>query len=238
MPKCEPLYPPYRERCVTVQLPPKLIMRRKTVYTKKLLQYPRIIKKETSIQVPTITETEKVVKVPVVTWALKVIKVPKVYWYPSYVPYPQIICIPRVTVEPKEICQTMLCQPKPQIIDIPPPEKFCCYETGPQTLRCAQPCPPVPPPPCPPYPPCKESVLVGFGRQWRYGVVIGVYSGSFMKILSVFRIWGLLSVVLIPGGNMEEWLFVVHCDFKWDQLRGGTFTKVWFAFKIVAVRCD
>ena len=68
----------------------------------------------------------------------------------------QVVCQPRCIVEPKEICQTIVCQPKPQTIQIPAPREFICAPTG-TTFVNRPGCPPVPVlplgKPCYPYPP-------------------------------------------------------------------------------------
>lgn len=66
----------------------------------------------------------------------------------------QVVCKQRIVVEPKEICQTIVCQPKPQTIQIPEPREFMCAPTG--TAYMNRPgCPPVPVLPLgKPYNPC------------------------------------------------------------------------------------
>lgn len=167
MPMMEP-GPELGQRAITVQHPPRLLTQRKVIYVKKQILEPKLINGMREISVPFVSHETYIRREPSIIYVKQTIKQPKVSWKTIKISEPEVKCSSKVVSEPKEVCQAILCQPVPQVVDVPKPMEYCCYSIGPATLNCkpasqytCPPCPPAVPsgprmpfyPPCPPCPP-------------------------------------------------------------------------------------
>ena len=145
MPQCPPRYPPPCPRSLTVQHPPRLICKKNIVFTEKIVPEPMVVNGCKQITIPKVVETTRVIRVPKLIWVSQLVREPRVIYYPSMVPDPYVVCHPKKVCEPKEVCTAILCQPKPQKIDVPPPTEYCCYPVQKPAYRrnedcCQAPC--------------------------------------------------------------------------------------------------
>uniref|UniRef100_A0A1A9X280 IGFBP N-terminal domain-containing protein n=1 Tax=Glossina brevipalpis TaxID=37001 RepID=A0A1A9X280_9MUSC len=144
VPQCAPRIAPPHPKCITVQQPPRLICKKRVVFTEKVVPEPMVVNRCRQITIPKVVDTTRVIKVPKLTWVSQMVREPRVIYYPSMIPDPYVVCYPKRICEPREVCQSILCQPKPQTVDIPPPREYCCYPTGPINYKPSAACPPCP----------------------------------------------------------------------------------------------
>ncbi|BFF91810.1 DBF4-type zinc finger-containing protein 2 homolog [Drosophila madeirensis] len=150
LPQCAPRIPPPFPKCITVQQPPRMICKKRVVFTEKIVPEPMVVNRCRQITIPKVVDATRVIKVPKLIWVSQMVREPRVIYYPSMIPDPYVVCYPKRVCEPREVCQSILCQPKPQTIDIPPPREYCCYPNGPINYKPSAACPPCPIGPCAP----------------------------------------------------------------------------------------
>ncbi|XP_030556564.1 uncharacterized protein LOC115759702 [Drosophila novamexicana] len=141
--EAEPRIPPPCPKSITVQQPPRLICKKDVVFCEKTIPEPMVVNRCRNITIPKVVETTRVIQVPKLIWVSQMVREPRVIYYPSTVPDPYVMCHPKKVCEPREVCQTLLCQPKPQVIDVPAPTEYCCYENGPVGYTASPSCPPL-----------------------------------------------------------------------------------------------
>lgn len=132
MPQCPSVCPPAPcgPRFVTVQQPPKTICKKDIVYVKRSVIDKHVLPCTKTVCEPKLIYKPKTIMTPIVIWKKRTIPCPQVIWYKKVVPDPKVVCATRVINEPKEVCRTLVCQPRPQIIQVPPPKEYCCFPTG------------------------------------------------------------------------------------------------------------
>lgn len=151
MPQCPAICPP--QQCgptfVKVQQPPRVVCQKKVVYTNRTVIDKHVVPNTKEICEPKLIYQPRTICEPVVVYRKRIINEPKIVYVKRVVQDPQVrardflsrvklnvslflqvVCQTRCIVEPKEICQTIVCQPKPQTIQIPPPREFMCAPTG------------------------------------------------------------------------------------------------------------
>lgn len=161
MPQCPGVCPP--QKCgpnfVKVQQPPQLVSQKQVIYTNRTVIDKHVVPQTREISVPRLIYQPKVICEPCVVFKKRVVPEPKIVYFKRIVNDSKVVCKPRIICEPREICQTILCQPKPQFMQIPSPQEFICAPTGTSymnntscpTVPClplGQPCYPKCPPRC------------------------------------------------------------------------------------------
>lgn len=132
MPQCPVICPPAQcgPRFITVQQPPRVVAQRKLINCARTVVDKHVVPRTKTIVEPKIIYEPRCYVEPCIIYRKRVVPDPKILYYKRIVPDPKIVCTPRTIVEPKEICTTMVCQPKPQTVQIPPPPQYCCVPTG------------------------------------------------------------------------------------------------------------
>ncbi|KAL1374217.1 hypothetical protein pipiens_018222 [Culex pipiens pipiens] len=128
MPQCATICPPAQcgPRFITVQQPPRVVAQRKLINCSRTVVDKHVVPRTKTIVEPKIIYQPRAYIEPCIIYRKRVVPDPKILYYKRIVPDPKIVCTPRTIVEPKEICTTMVCSPKPQIVQIPPPPEYCC----------------------------------------------------------------------------------------------------------------
>lgn len=147
MPQCATICPPAQcgPRFITVQQPPRVVAQRKLINCSRTVVDKHVVPRTKTIVEPKIIYQPRAYIEPCIIYRKRVVPDPKILYYKRIVPDPKIVCTPRTIVEPKEICTTMVCSPKPQIVQIPPPPEYCCVPqcTGFTKSPACSPCDPV-----------------------------------------------------------------------------------------------
>lgn len=146
MPQFPSICPPQKcgPQFVQVQQPPRLVCQKKVVYCNKTVLDKHVIPQTKVITEPKLIYEPKTICEPVVIYKKRTIQVPKVVYYKRIVPDPKVVIKPRVIAEPKEICETILCRPKPQMIQVPPPKDYFCTPQGTAYFNVPGECPQLP----------------------------------------------------------------------------------------------
>lgn len=138
MSQCPSSCPPPNcgSKFITVQQPPKLVCRKNVIYCNRTVLDKRVIPQTKVVTERKLIYTPKTVCEPYVIYKKKVIPEPKVICVKRMVTEPKVMVCPRTITEPKEVCQTMVCHPKPQCIEVPDPCAYNCYPTGSPFSKC------------------------------------------------------------------------------------------------------
>lgn len=132
MPQCPGICPPQScgPRFVKIQQPPRMVCQKKVIYTNRTIIDRHVIPETRTICEPKLVYTPKTICEPCIIYKKRIVQEPKIVYYKKIVSEPRVVCKSRQICEPKEICQTIMCQPKPQTIQIPPAKEFFCSPTG------------------------------------------------------------------------------------------------------------
>lgn len=145
MPQCPANCPPQKcgPQFVKIQQPPRMMCQKNVIYTKKTVIDKHVVPECKTICEPRLIYQEKTITEPCIIYKKRVIREPRIIYEKKVIQDPKIVCQARTIVEPKEICQNILCQPKPQTIQIPDPNEFICTPAGASFVN-RQECPPIP----------------------------------------------------------------------------------------------
>jgi hypothetical protein len=128
MPQCPSICPPQScgPRFVQVQQPPRMVCQKKVVYCNKTVVDKFVVPETRCIMEPKLIYQPRQICEPHVIYKQRTIQEPKIIYCKKIVPDPKVVAKCRTVCEPKEICQTIMCRPKPQCIQIPPAKEFIC----------------------------------------------------------------------------------------------------------------
>uniref|UniRef100_A0A8W7K5P5 Uncharacterized protein n=1 Tax=Anopheles albimanus TaxID=7167 RepID=A0A8W7K5P5_ANOAL len=132
IPQCPTIYPPQRcgPRFITVQQPPRLVAQKEVIHCRRVVYDRCVVSHTKAIVEPKLIYRPKTICEPCIIYKRRTVAEPRIVYCRRFVPDPRIICRPRTIVEPKEVCTTLVCHPRPQTVQIPPPRNYCCVPSG------------------------------------------------------------------------------------------------------------
>lgn len=118
-------------RFVTVQQPSRLVTQKQVIMRNRCVIQKHVVPCTRTVVEPKLVYYNRTICEPKVTYHKYVVHDPKIVYCTRNEPAPKLVCKRRTVNEPHEICQTIMCQPKPQVVPVPPAFEFCCYKTAP-----------------------------------------------------------------------------------------------------------
>lgn len=143
MPKCNTGCEPRKcpPRFITVQQPPRCVVQKKVIMQARNLIDHKVLPCKIKVTEPKLIYVPRTITIPYIYNTYRTVKDPKIMYVAKVLPNPSVVQSRRIVTEPHEICQSMLCQPKPQIVQIPPPPEYNCYKVQAPRYNCKPPVP-------------------------------------------------------------------------------------------------
>lgn len=129
-------------RFVTIQQPPRTVTKKNVVFRNRCVINKSVLPCLRTVVEPKVVYSDRTICFPKVNYYTRTVHDPKIVFYTRNEPDPKLVCYNRTICEPHEICQTLMCQPKPQVVPVPAPLEYCCYKTAPPTLNVRAGCAP------------------------------------------------------------------------------------------------
>lgn len=126
MPQCPSSPLPCGPRFIQVQQPPQIVNAKKVIYCNRTVVDRHVVSGQKEICEPKLIYQSRTIREPCIVYRTRVIQEPRIVYCKKIVTEPRIVSKQRTIQEPKEICQAIMCQPKPQTIQIPAAKEFIC----------------------------------------------------------------------------------------------------------------